>query len=350
MSYEGSVYLTDVPRAKLLYAVGEVVRECGYERLSVTRLAGKAGVSQEMFHQIFSGGVEDCFLRAFGEAVIEAEYVAEAAFDRTQGSWRKKARAAMGAVLGFLDERPDRFALLVLESAKASPRVIEYYASTVRRIGLVLHGSAFATENGGWLPPEDGEYALQSMLALARVLASGEYPELLYPCVDVFMSMLVLRYEGPAVAERELTLRGGREFARTTTIAATPPAGEMGPVPSGMGISPEVLRNLKLRVTYRTSRVLEAIAMLGGENGPYPSNAQIAEHADIADQGQMSKLLWRLQRQGLIEEVSGNAGRQPGMAYQWRLTRLGKEVEQAYGNSPSDGDSHPSHERRGEHR
>jgi AcrR family transcriptional regulator len=341
MPYEGGIYLTDIPRARLLHAVGEIVCECGYDRLSVTRLASRAGVSVEVFHGLF-GGIEDCFLQAFEESVIEAEYIAEAAFDRTRGSWRERARAAVDAVLRFLDERPDRFALLVLESAKASPRVMEYYASTARRIGLILHGSACGTVNGNWLPPGDGEYTLQSMLALARALTRGESPELLCPHVDVFMSMLVLRYEGPVVAERELLLRVGRESSTTAT------SGGVGPAPSGMGISLDVLKNLKVRVTYRTLRVMEAIAELGGENGPYPSNAQIAEHADIADQGQMSKLLWRLQEQKLIEEVSGNAGRRTGMAYQWRLTGFGEEVEKAYGNSPSGKGSRPLCERRGE--
>jgi AcrR family transcriptional regulator len=351
--YEGSVYLTDVPRAKLLHAVGEVVRECGYERLSVARLASRAGVSQELFREIFgggSGGVEDCYLQAFEEAVVEAEYVAGAACGRVGGLWHEKARAAMGAVSAFFDERPDRFALLVSESAKAGPRVVEHYASTVRRIGLILHGSACGTENGGWLPPEDGECALQSILSLARVLAGGAYPELLYPCADVFMSMLVLRYEGPAAAERELALQRAQESSGAVTITSSSTSA-VGGGRDGMGVSLDVLKSSKLRVTYRTSRVLGAIAKLGGEDGPYPSNAQIAEHADIADQGQMSKLLWRLEGQGLVEEVSGNAaGRQAGVAYQWCLTEFGREVERAYGNSPSGGGFRPLYERRGEHR
>jgi AcrR family transcriptional regulator len=350
VSYEGSVFLTDVPRARLLHAVGEVVRECGYERLSVARLASRAGVSQELFREIFGGGssgVEDCYLQAFEEAVIEAEYVAGATFDRAGGLWYERVRAAMGAVAAFFDERPDRFALLVSESAKAGPRVVERYASTVRRIGLILHGSACGTENGGWLPPEDGECALQSILSLARMLAGSGHPELLHPCVDVFMSMLVLRYEGPAAAERELTLQRGQESSGIVTSSSVDGGGSGR---DGMGVSLDVLKSSKLRVTYRTLRVLEAIAQLGGEDGPYPSNAQIAEHADIADQGQMSKLLWRLQGQELIEEVSGNAGHQTGMAYQWCLTGFGKEVERAYGNSPSGGGLRPLYERRGEHR
>lgn len=77
-----------------------------------------------------------------------------------------------------------------------------------------------------------------------------------------------------------------------------------------------------MRLTYRTLRVLAAIAAQPGA-----SNREVAEHADIADQGQMSRLLARLQKLGLIENTG--QGQPQGEPNAWTLTAKGTEVEQA---------------------
>jgi AcrR family transcriptional regulator/DNA-binding MarR family transcriptional regulator len=76
----------------------------------------------------------------------------------------------------------------------------------------------------------------------------------------------------------------------------------------------------QLRLTYRTALVLEAIAI-----APGISNMGVARYAQINDQGQVSKLLARLQRNGLVQ----NAGRRQaqGAPNEWRLTPAGEKVE-----------------------
>jgi hypothetical protein len=91
------------------------------------------------------------------------------------------------------------------------------------------------------------------------------------------------------------------------------------------------LKELGLRRTYRTLRVLEVIgnwtpAQPGQKPGP--SNREIAEAAGIKDEGQMSKLLTRLEGLGLI--VATGRGRHiPGEPYAWSLSRKGWEVQRA---------------------
>jgi DNA-binding IclR family transcriptional regulator len=81
-----------------------------------------------------------------------------------------------------------------------------------------------------------------------------------------------------------------------------------------------------MRMTYRTLRVLAAI-----EAQPDLSNCEVAERAGISDQGQISRLLARLGRLGLIE----NTGRQSrGGANAWRLTSEGRRLPLATGRSP----------------
>ena len=76
-----------------------------------------------------------------------------------------------------------------------------------------------------------------------------------------------------------------------------------------------------MRLTYRTARVLECIA-----ERPLASNRTVADRAGIADPGQISKLLRRLERLELV--VNRGAGHVKGEPNAWRLTPLGRQVAQ----------------------
>ena len=78
-----------------------------------------------------------------------------------------------------------------------------------------------------------------------------------------------------------------------------------------------------MRLTYRTVRVLMAIDSLGGR-GSHPSNRQVATAAGISDQGQISKLLARLQALGLIGNAGGDHAK--GEPNAWALTSRGRDV------------------------
>ncbi len=87
-------------------------------------------------------------------------------------------------------------------------------------------------------------------------------------------------------------------------------------------LDPPEPKGLDLRVTYRTLRTLRAIA-----EQPAASNREVAAAAGVADQGQMSKLLWRLEGLGLIHNTGrGHVGGGPNA---WRLTARGEELERA---------------------
>ena len=78
-----------------------------------------------------------------------------------------------------------------------------------------------------------------------------------------------------------------------------------------------------MRLTYRTARVLEGVAELGGR-GSDPSNRMVADYAGIADPGQISKLLARLERLGLLANTGeGHAKGEPNA---WTLTAKGEQV------------------------
>ena len=145
-------------------------------------------------------------------------------------------------------------------------------------------------------------------------LLRGEH-ELLTGLLGELMGMIVLPYRGPAAARREEArpLPVATSSVARVTYAA---AGENGASGSGGG---DPLAGVPMRLTYRTTLVLEVIA-----GRPGVSNRLVADLAEISDQGQISKLLARLQRLGLVENTG--PGHVKGEPNAWRLTELGEQI------------------------
>jgi AcrR family transcriptional regulator/DNA-binding MarR family transcriptional regulator len=76
------------------------------------------------------------------------------------------------------------------------------------------------------------------------------------------------------------------------------------------------------RMTARTYKVLAAIAELSAA-GTGPSNREVSQPAGIRDQGQVSKLLARLESHGLLENTGGQTQGAPNA---WQLTPKGEEI------------------------
>ncbi len=129
-------------------------------------------------------------------------------------------------------------------------------------------------------------------------------PDPFVSLLPALMSIVVLPYLGPRASRAEL---GRRSDAPD---GARPRAQRDG----------DPLAGLNMRLTYRTVRVLEAIAAQPGA-----SNRQIALGSGVADQGQISKLLSRLARLELIE--NRGSGQAQGAANAWHLTRRGARLE-----------------------
>ena len=68
--------------------------------------------------------------------------------------------------------------------------------------------------------------------------------------------------------------------------------------------------------------VLSAVSDLGAQ-GSNPNNREIADAAGISDQGQISRLLARLQGHGLVQNTGGDT---QGFPRAWQITPRGEEI------------------------
>jgi AcrR family transcriptional regulator/DNA-binding MarR family transcriptional regulator len=291
-----------IQRARVLAALCEVVVERGAGSTTVAHIVARAGVSRRTFYELFADR-EDCFLAAFDQAVERAAARVMPAF-AGPGRWRERVRAALVAALGFLDEEPELGALCVVHALGAGPQALERRAAVVRALIDAVHEGGREAPRGRAPARLTAEGVVGAVLAVLHTRLAEHSREPLTKLVGPLMGMIVLPYQGPAAAERER-----RRPAPKRAVAKRRPAGE------------DPLKGLDMRLTYRTVRVLLAISATPGA-----SNRQVGEAGGIADQGQTSKLLQRLEHLGLIENV-GRGGLGKGEPNAWRLTDRGKQLE-----------------------
>ena len=294
--------LSDIQRARLLAGMADACREHGIADVTVANVVARSGISRRTFYEVFHDR-EDCFVATFDRAVMRAGAKAIPAYEREQ-AWNTRIRAGLQALLEFFDEEPSMGAVCVLDALAAGPRAVEHRARILSTlIDAVDEGREEATGTRT-LSRMDAEGVVGAVLAVihTRMLAPAAEP--LIGLLGRLMSTIVLPYLGPAASARELAVPTPRR------VGGTPPS----PV--------DPLQGLKMRLTYRTVRVLTALGA-----SPGLSNRQVADRAGVTDPGQISKLLFRLERLGLTHNSAG--AKANGSPNSWHLTDKGAEVERA---------------------
>jgi AcrR family transcriptional regulator/DNA-binding MarR family transcriptional regulator len=300
----------ELQRSRILAAMTELVRERGVGAVTVAHIVGRSGVSRRTFYELFEDRHE-CLLAAFDYAVERATAVVRPAYDTAGGAWEEQLRAGLAALLEFLEREPALGHLCVVDALAAERPLLDRRAQVVGVLVDAVHrgaragvasarGSRNTARGPAWIVAEG---AVGAVLAVVHARMCEPNPKSLVGLLNPLMGIVVLPYLGPVAAEREL--------ARPTPRTRRPPAAPSNP-----------LRELDMRLTYRTVRVLLAIA-----EHPAASGRQVADAAGVSDQGQMSKLLWRLEHLGLIRNTASRRGK--GEPNAWTLTRKGQDIEQA---------------------
>jgi AcrR family transcriptional regulator len=309
----GGRYVSELQRARLLDAAFAVVAEQGYRRMAARKVAERAGVSPKTFYDLFSDR-EDCFLAVFDQAVEECSAVARPAYEGEK-DWSERIRAALGALLYFLDREPELCRLVFIEALGAGPRVLKRRAEILERLESVIDEGRTGVNGAGELPPLTAAGVVGATFSVIHGQLVEQRPEPLAGLLSALMATIMLPYRGRTAAARELA----RPALKHTTRAPRQMGGDARHVPLGqVGSRPPA----DFRLTVRTHAVLAAVAELG-RRGSGPSNREVSDLVRVADQGQISRLMGRLQEQGLVENAGGQI---QGVAKAWQLTLRGEEI------------------------
>jgi AcrR family transcriptional regulator len=295
----GRGQVAEIQRSRILTAMVQEIAQRGAANVSVAHVVGRSGVSRRTFYEIFQDR-EDCFLAAFDDALRHAAVNVVPAYE-ISGAWRVKIRAGLTALLETLDYDRATGRLLIVESLAAGPKALKRRQGVLAQIMPVIERGHSEAKGAVGLPVLTAEGIAGGVLAVLHARLTETHTRSLLELLNPLMGMIVLPYCGPAAARKEIARAVPKHSGK-------PPAPRTDP-----------LQDLPMRFTYRTMRVLIAVA-----EHPGSSNRAVGESAGIGDQGQASKLLARLLKLGLI----ANRGADPtrGEPNAWTLTTTGKQV------------------------
>ncbi len=344
-------HVVEMQRRRLLSAFVEVLGEYGYEGATVGRICKQAGVSRRTFYDLYDDR-EGCFLDAFDVAVerlaarVAPVFAGQGGVQRAHGAqgargWRERVRGALTVLLESFDAEPGLARLCLVETLKGGPAILERRRAVTDALTIAIDAGR-REARGPDPPPLTAESIVGGAISVihARVVAcppsassrggtresgtslgiapvSDMEGSRMGKLVNPLMSMIVLPYLGPAAARKELE--------RSMPIQTASFEDSNGHLPVHVS---DPFKDLSIRVTFRTMRVL---ATIGSQSDA--SNREIAQDAGVTDQGQMSKLLTRLEKAGLIE--NHGEGQARGEPNAWRLTTQGQSVLHAIGGDDS---------------
>ncbi len=298
------VQLVEIQRSRLIVGAVGAIEELGYAQVTVGHITRRASISRRTFYELFANR-EDCLAAVLEELV--GQIGDELAAVNIEGlPWRERVRTGLWTILSFFDREPALARVCVVQALRSGPRVVGRRDELLAGLAAVIDGGRSEGQRGGECTPLTAEGLVGAAVAIvyARLLRGERAP--LVGLVGELMGMIVLPYLGPAAARREQT-RPAPVPSRVAGLQSARGARGAG----------DPLRDVPVRLTYRTARVLEGIA-----EHPGASNRTVAEHAGVADPGQISKLLARLERAGLLANVG--LGHSMGEPNAWTLTPKGE--------------------------
>jgi AcrR family transcriptional regulator len=305
--------VAEIQRSRLLAAAVRAVEELGYTRATVAHITRRARVSRRTFYELFSNR-EECLVAAL-EGVVDSIRAEIAAANLEGLGWRERIRGGLWVILSFFDREPVLARVCVVQALRGSQTVLERREEILAGLAAIVDEGRVESPRGVECPPLTAEGLVGAAFALvyARLLRGEREP--LTSLLGDLMGMIALPYMGPTAARREHS-RSAPALVAKSAARGAPRAAKAERAEHG-----DPLAGIPMRLTYRTVRVLEVIAAQPGV-----SNRGVGEQAGVSDQGQISKLLARLERLGLASNTG--EGHTKGVPNAWTLTPLGRRVAQ----------------------
>jgi AcrR family transcriptional regulator len=302
--------VADIQRSRLLAAAVRAVDELGWANTTVADVVARSRVSRRTFYELFANR-EEC-LSAVWEDILGALAGELEAAGLEGVEWRERVRRGLWVILAFLDREPVLARVCVVQALSGSPGVLGRREEVLAQLAGVVDEGRGSTRVARCTPlTAEGLVGAAFGIVYARLLRGQRQP--LTELLGELMGMIVLPYLGPAAARREQAL--------PVPVPVTPRVAQRPVWRARAVVDP--LESVPMRLTYRTSRVLDGVAELAGR-GSDPSNREVGDFAGIQDPGQVSKLLRRLERLGLL--ANSGLGHAKGEPNAWRLTVKGELV------------------------
>jgi AcrR family transcriptional regulator len=300
---DGEIHMRDGPvsreqaremqRRRILDAMVYEVGERGLRGVTIASVSRRAGVSRSTFYELFED-LDSCVLAVLRQVASRSTALMAKAFAE-EGNWEDGVLAALAALLESLDREPLLARVCLLEMLAGSPEVLEHRARELAALNpLVDVGRGQARADG-----EPVELAAEASVAsvagiLHTRLVTGEAPPFI-GLLGQLVGLVVCPYLDPHEVLREV--KRGEALARTISEDAA--SSSSSPIASVQ--LPAALRH------------------------PGASNKAIAAGIGVPHLGQVSELLARLARGGLLRKHAGGAGR----PNQWWLIPHGEQIAQA---------------------
>jgi AcrR family transcriptional regulator len=303
-------HVAEIQRSRLLAAAFGAVEEHGYEGATVAHITNRARVSRRTFYELFANR-EECIAAALYDVAALLERELRTA-DLAGLAWRERIRQGLWLILCFLERDPTLAGVMIVHSQRGGSAVLEAREAIIARLVAAVDEGRRERACLAGCSELTAEGVLGAALAIlhARLTRPAVKGPRLTDLLGELSAIVLLPYLGPAAA--------GRERARPAPV----PPPRLPRAKQARLVAHDPLARLPMRVTYRTAKVLEGVDL-----HPGASNREVAERAGIADPGQVSKLLSRLERLGLLENAG--AGPATGEPNAWRLTATGVSVAHA---------------------
>ncbi len=272
----------------------------------------RASVTEQEFYEVFPT-LEACYRAAYEQALDRLTYTVTTAAGCADG-WLERVRSGLVALLGFFDDHPAWARMLILETPIRASVSFECRQRLHEALTCLLDHRGPADVSGGSssvMPALTGELVAGGVFSVIHTNMLENHGDKLVELAPSLMAFIVAPYLGQAAAQVELEGRPAHVREQATDKPAA--------VGRGLTRAGAISRSaeLPIRATHRTTAVLRAIA-----HSPYLNNREVAKAAGLADEGQTSKLLTRLERRGVIENVGIGASR--GEPNAWLLTAVGR--------------------------
>jgi AcrR family transcriptional regulator len=179
-------------RERILAAVVELVAQRGYREVSVAGIVKRAGTGRLKFYELF-GSKQDCFLAAYDAGLEQAAGRVGGALADAGDSLAERVDDGIGALLAFLDERPELARAVVLEAPSLGPAMGNRREATLAAFTPLFDGARESAE----LPDNLEESVLDGLYwLLYDAILSGK-PKPLAELRPALVEFALMPFVGP---------------------------------------------------------------------------------------------------------------------------------------------------------